>query len=274
MKYKNVIKLILDVIMLLLLVVMYNKTAISISFHEVGGLAVCGLFLIHKALNWNWIVSVTKKVFSKTLPAKTRLGYVVDVLLLAAMIIIAVSGVLISKTILTGISSQDMIWKTRHYFFSSVALILLGIHVGLHWSFVKGMFTKIIKLPSLVAKPLGILCLITIFVYGGYSIATSSFSRWLATPFSTVSAPEGERPEMPEVSEAGGSAIPMEREDGDFETSDGDQESLPEMPATTFDFRQVLNVLATYGSISAVFAFLTRAIEGLINNRKAAQAIS
>ena len=31
MKYKNVIKLILDVIMLLLLVVMYNKTAISIS---------------------------------------------------------------------------------------------------------------------------------------------------------------------------------------------------------------------------------------------------
>ena len=274
MKKKSVIKIGLDIVMAVLLIIMYNKMVISMTFHEVGGLAVCGLFLIHKILNWDWIAAVTKKLFSKTLPAKTRLGYIVDFLFLAAVILIAVSGMLISKTILTGISSQDMAWKIRHYFASSVALILLGIHIGLHWPFIKGMFAKVIKLPHSVAKPLGILCLAAVIIYGGYNIATSSFNKWLSTPLNMATSSESERPQMPELSEDGESDILLEGDDSEhFETLDGDRESMPEMPVETFNFGQIFNVLATYGSISAVFAFLTRVIEGMIKNKKAKQAI-
>ena len=54
-KRKIYVKLTLDLVLLVLLALMYQKRAISMQFHEWGGIALCGLFLLHKALNWKWI---------------------------------------------------------------------------------------------------------------------------------------------------------------------------------------------------------------------------
>ena len=48
-------KLALDLVLFALLVLMYQKRLISMEFHEIGGLALFGLFLVHKALNWKWL---------------------------------------------------------------------------------------------------------------------------------------------------------------------------------------------------------------------------
>lgn len=71
-------KLILDLVLLVLLALMYQKWAISMQFHEWGGIALFGLFLIHKALNWKWIRSVTAGIFRRNVKLNAR--WVVDVL--------------------------------------------------------------------------------------------------------------------------------------------------------------------------------------------------
>ena len=61
---KKMVKGLLDLVLVVLLVLLYNKNVISMAFHEVGGLILCGLFLIHKGLNLSWIKAVGKKLFT------------------------------------------------------------------------------------------------------------------------------------------------------------------------------------------------------------------
>ena len=53
-KRKIYVKLTLDLVLLVLLALMYQKRAISMQFHEWGGIALCGLFLLLKP--WNTMV--------------------------------------------------------------------------------------------------------------------------------------------------------------------------------------------------------------------------
>ena len=77
MKNKNWIKIALDVVMAALLLMMYNKRIINLEFHEIGGLIVFGLFVIHQLFNWRWVINSTKRLFDKALPLKTKLNYVI-----------------------------------------------------------------------------------------------------------------------------------------------------------------------------------------------------
>jgi hypothetical protein len=193
MKTKKFIKIILDIIMTLLLVLMYKKNVINLTFHEIGGLVLCGLFLIHKGLNFKWIVKISQKIFTKKLTVKARLQYSIDLLLLLSLTFVAVSGIFISETILTSISSDNIIWRVAHLFASALALILVGIHLGLHWGFIKNIFKKVIRIPKILQKPLTALCITAILFFGGYSTINSNFTKFLLAPFtvSYISAPSG-----------------------------------------------------------------------------------
>ena len=37
-------------------------------FHEIGGLVLFALFLLHNALNWKWVKTVSARVFQRGLP--------------------------------------------------------------------------------------------------------------------------------------------------------------------------------------------------------------
>lgn len=186
MRKRNIIKICLDIAMALLLVLMYNKKVINQNFHEVTGLVICATFTIHMLLNSKWISAVIKRFFSKELSAKVRLNSIIDLLLLLSFIFIAISGILISQTILTGISSGNAIWKISHQAVAGFSLILLGIHMGLHWNFIKKMFSKVIHIPKLIIKPLSIICIIIVLFYGGYSMMNSSFSKWILAPIVNI----------------------------------------------------------------------------------------
>lgn len=59
-KRKIYVKLTLDLVLLVLLALMYQKRAISMQFHEWGGIALCGLFLLLKP--WSTMARVWAKV--------------------------------------------------------------------------------------------------------------------------------------------------------------------------------------------------------------------
>lgn len=241
---KNVMRIILDAVMVVLLVMMYEARVVDLSFHEMGGLIACGLFVVHNGINRKWIAGVSSRLFRK-LPAKTRIGYAVDVSLLVSMVLIAVSGILISRTVLVGVYGDIAFWRPVHYFASAVALVLVGIHLGLHWSFIRSTFSRLVRIPPVVARPLGAACLVVVLLLGSYSIVTSSFTDWLAAPFADGSS---------YVSGQGlGQGLGRHGGNGGGGGESG---------------RGALGLMATYGSIVVVFAAGTVLVENSTRNRK------
>ena len=79
MKLTTSKKLGLDLVLLILMILLYQKNIISMSFHEIGGLVLFGLFIIHLLFNRKWIKSITKRLFDKSIPIKTRISYILNV---------------------------------------------------------------------------------------------------------------------------------------------------------------------------------------------------
>ena len=164
---KNIVKIILDTIMAVLLVLLYNSHVFAISFHEITGLVLAGLFIIHCSLNRKWIAAITKKFFGKEVKARTRFVYIVDVLLLMAFASVIISGICTSQALFpAALENKDSAWRTVHHFSAAMSLILVGIHVGMHWSFITGMLRKIAVVPSRISRALGLVLLAAMLIFG------------------------------------------------------------------------------------------------------------
>lgn len=273
-------KFCLDIIMVLLLTLMYNKSSISMGFHEIGGLVIFGLFLVHKFLNIAWIVEISQKIFGKGIPFKIRFSYIVDSLFLGAIIIVILSGIMISKVLFSSLfHSENVIWKISHYSSAVAALILCGIHIGLHWHFIKCRLSGIFQLPRVLAKALGILCIITFLIYGGNSLFTSSFMRWITMPFSTISNIEGGG--LPNQGGRGDPVKPPENMRNDLDRSfngdgmekdkrPGDEQTGSREPSSgvMIDFEQIISTIATYSSIIFLFSIPTFCIDELVSKNR------
>lgn len=187
MSKKNRIKILLDVVMTGILTLLYNSHVSSIDFHEVAGLIVAGMFVIHCLLNSKWVTSISARFFSGSLSRRVRLSYIINFLLLVTFVLVISSGIMISEALFPNMAVQkDGLWRSLHDFFAAISIILVGIHIGLHWSFLKGMFKKIIKLPQKVTRPLGTFLLVVLLVFGTFSMGRSSFIPWLSEPFTTM----------------------------------------------------------------------------------------
>jgi hypothetical protein len=111
-------------------------------FHEWAGLIIGLFFIFHKALNWTWIKKVTVGFF-KGSPGRARLNYVLDILLLAGMILMILSGIAIAHAIdfsWLNLGGSRMFWRLMHTSSSLITLALFGVHLGLHWKWVLQRF--------------------------------------------------------------------------------------------------------------------------------------
>ena len=137
MMKRSYLKMLIDVVMTIAVLVLMEPKATGQSMHEWGGLLLCLLFLVHMAMNWQWVRCVTGKFFNK-LPAKNRVNYVLDILLFVGFFSIVVSGIAIAKTIdFTWLPLGNAIpWRSLHISASLFTLIIAAIHVGLHWKWV------------------------------------------------------------------------------------------------------------------------------------------
>jgi hypothetical protein len=179
---KNVIKMILDIIMIVILAMLYNSHVADLSFHEIAGLGIFGLFIIHCLLNVKWITGISKRFFSKSLAPKVRIGYIVNLLLAVTFIFIIISGICTSQVLFPS-NSHGSVWRGIHHFCAAISIILVGIHVGLHWSFISGMVKKVVSLKEDTRKIGARILLVIVLSLGIYSITTSSFTNWLVEPF-------------------------------------------------------------------------------------------
>lgn len=267
---KNWLKLGLDLIMAVGLFSLFSVAAVGLAFHEIAGLALFGAFILHMAFNWRWIVSFTIRFFNKNTTFKVRLGYVLNLLLLFSFLVIIFSGITMSKVVFAGVFEEVDTFKSAHYFFSAFALVLVGIHTGLHWAFIKGMISRVFKFPKAVLKPLAAAALIMVLASGTWGLMSSSFVGWIASPIIALPEKVGGWPEGFEGKGGGRHQDTestfeesLDHEEGEINTG-GYRGGL----GASFDVIKTAEVVAQYGSIMILIAALTAGTEILIKKRK------
>ena len=172
-------KLLLDLILLAVLLTLYHKRLISMQYHEVAGLLFILLVLVHVSINGKTIIAMCQKFGKMPLPVK--IGVITDLLLILCFVWLGISGVLISHTILTGISSSNMFFKLSHLFAGGLSVLLIGIHIGLH------VYRKQWPVAAAAVLSAVILCA------GVYGAVNSSELRWLSLPVQMMTQePAGE----------------------------------------------------------------------------------
>ncbi len=140
-------KMILDVIMTAIMLLLMKIAFTGITLHELLGLGVFIMFFVHKFFNRKWIKAISLKLFSKNLPIKTKVMYAIDVLLLILVTLTIISGILISQVLFTQFNADDIsFWSNWHHFAAYSSLVLISIHIGMHWQSIMNMVKKALQL--------------------------------------------------------------------------------------------------------------------------------
>ncbi len=195
------------------------------------------------------------------------------------------SGIKISKVVFAG--SEDRAMQVWHYFAAALALAFAGVHIGLHWEFIKGMFGKVVRLPKMLGRVLGVILIAAMLAYGGYSAATSGFTRWMTAPF-TAPLPGGAGPggeNLRQFAAPGGGLAPQGERPADgnfpqFQRKDsgkgagpglGEGSGMGNGPGNHSGGRSdsVIGVIAAFGAITGLFATVTAFIAKLLKRKKA-----
>jgi hypothetical protein len=106
--------------------------------HEWLGIAFAAGIITHLLLHWKWVVNVVRRFFTR-LPGQVRINSLLNSLLFVDVVLIIFSGLMISKVVLStfGLTGQhDGIWRTVHGSATNIAVLLMGLHVALHWKWV------------------------------------------------------------------------------------------------------------------------------------------
>lgn len=148
MKTKQITKIFCDVLMFITFLLLVLRIG-NIAFHELLGVSVAVLYILHIALNLAWI----KKIFSNKInTSKDRIYICLDALLLAGIITITVTGIIISQ-VLFSFDSGNILCSQIHHIASYITLAIMGIHIGAH---IEYLYAFIIKTANNLFKKSGL----------------------------------------------------------------------------------------------------------------------
>jgi hypothetical protein len=146
----NKTNLLIDITLLTAFLISSSPNFTGNQIHEWLGVALAIALIVHILLHWNWIVSVGAR-YLKNLWHVSRLQFFVDILTFIAFITLITTGLMMSKTVLVGLGIQvaraGRSVKTIHSTASSVAVILAGVHVSLHWKWLVCTIKTVIFTP-------------------------------------------------------------------------------------------------------------------------------
>lgn len=173
-------KFMLDGVMLALIMVEFAYELTGSTAHEWLGLSLLGLFLVHGGWNWSWFRSLLKGRYRGV--RITLL--VINGLLLVSAVLMIVSGIVNSNLLFraTGIVLE---WLPRELHTASANwfLVLMAIHLGLHWKLVLVEADRLFQLRTSSSWRRHILPILAAFIsgFGVYaSLERSLYARMIA----------------------------------------------------------------------------------------------
>ncbi|WP_191602414.1 cytochrome b/b6 domain-containing protein [Marinomonas algicola] len=142
---------VMDVILLIGFMIVSAPQATGVPVHEWLSLLFIVPFVIHLLLHWDWIKK-SLDIFLSAKSAKIRFNVIWSYLIYLMMLLVFVSGFLVSVALLpaisVGINIQDF-WSKIHHDSATFIMPMLGVHLALQWSWIvnitKKMFPKEVK---------------------------------------------------------------------------------------------------------------------------------
>ena len=132
------LKLYVDLVLFTTYVLVNIPQATGIGVHEWASVLFIVPMLVHILLDWKWVVSVTKRMFSK-LPSEVRTNHTLDLIIFVMMVLALFTGFLISEAVLPALGipiTIDPFWSSMHDLTANLTMILIGIHLAMHWGWV------------------------------------------------------------------------------------------------------------------------------------------
>lgn len=169
MTTKKILQIIIDLAITAMLPVLMAYSLVGESIHEWVGISMFILFIIHHILNCRWHQNLLKGKYSGI----RIIGTVINVLLFGIMICLMISGIILSRHvfIFLHINAGIAIAREVHLFAAYWGLVLMSLHLGLHWSILMGVTKKItgIKKTSLIRTAFLRMIAALIAAYGIYA---------------------------------------------------------------------------------------------------------
>lgn len=133
-------KLALDLVMAILVVLSFAYPLTGNTMHELIGFVVLGFFLIHNvAINSRWYTTLFKGKYN----TKRITSITINVLVLLVTVTLIISGLINSRLIgeMLGIK-EDVLPREIHTTSAYWFLVLMSIHLGMHWRMVMAEMRK------------------------------------------------------------------------------------------------------------------------------------
>lgn len=137
---KRKLRWIVDILMTLALFFLMGWHFWGETAHEWVGAGMFALFIAHQILNRSWYQSLAR---GKYTPARV-LMLIVNILTLAAMVILMYSGITMSRHVFAFLPVRGGMAAARrlHILGSYWGFLLMSLHLGLHWSMVWSALEK------------------------------------------------------------------------------------------------------------------------------------
>jgi hypothetical protein len=157
---KLTFSLAIDAAMLLAFAMLQSWPLTGVPMHEYLGLTFLMLALAHLAIHGRWVESRAPKLL-RAGSLRGRLNVLLNLLLFVAMGTALTSGVFMSKVLLPNRLSPGgyLSWHQLHENSSTLALVIVGLHVALNWDLIAGGIRHAWRrngprgVPGLVASP-------------------------------------------------------------------------------------------------------------------------
>jgi hypothetical protein len=141
---RNRINLYLDIALFAAFLLADAPQGTGIPVHEWLSVALIAALIVHLLLHWTWIVNTIKR-FTANGMGRNRANFVLNTLLFIDVVVIMFSGFMISRAVLPalGISlPAGFAWRRLHDASATAGILLLALHVAIHWRWIVSMFSK------------------------------------------------------------------------------------------------------------------------------------
>jgi hypothetical protein len=141
---RNAWNVVIDTAIFVAFVVATAPRFTGIALHEWLSLAFAAVIVIHVVIHWQWITTVGLS-FMRKLGASGRFSFVLNTLLFVVVTLLIYSGIAISRDAMPALGIDihgSMAWRGLHRAFSNISVVLIGLHIALHWRWIVNLFRR------------------------------------------------------------------------------------------------------------------------------------
>ena len=153
-------KTLIDILLLIFITLEFSKGYMNPLYHEIFGIILIILLLIHLILNKNYLKNITKGKYNLS----RTIMLTINTLFMLTFILSLLFGILSSEVLLKSFNIGSFTIIKLHKICAYMSIIIMGFHLGINFNAMFSKITKRIKNKSLLH-----ITKLIIILYGIYS---------------------------------------------------------------------------------------------------------